>query len=117
MDWKTRWPPTWISKHACSSGIGTGLAKTTMCRAGTPQRIYADFILTLRSDEPDTDDEFHQVFVVETKGLHLKHSSDTAYKRSVFDTCSRHARKADWAELVPAMRNKAMRFEVVDEGE
>lgn len=82
-----------------------------------PQRIYADFILALRSDEPDTDDEFHQVFVVETKGLHLKHSADTAYKRSVFDTCSRHARKADWAELVPAMRNKAMRFEVVDEGE
>ena len=82
-----------------------------------PRRIYADFIVTLRGDEPGTDDDFHQVFVVETKGVHLKASDDTEYKRSVFDICSDHARKADWAEFVPAMRNKAMRFEVVDEDE
>ncbi len=81
-----------------------------------PRRIYADFIVTLRGDEPGTDD-FHQVFVVETKGVHLKASEDTEYKRSVFDICSDHARKADWAEFVPAMRDKAMRFEVVDEDE
>ena len=30
---------------------------------------------------------------------------------------SEHARKADWAEFVPAMRSKVMRFEVVDEDE
>ncbi len=82
-----------------------------------PRRIYADFILTLRSDEPDADDEFHQVFVVETKGVHLKDSADTAYKRSVFDICSRHAKKTDWANVVPAMRSTVMRFEVVDEDE
>ena len=35
-------------------------------------RIYADFIFTLSPDEPDTSDAFHRVFVVETKGLHLK---------------------------------------------
>ncbi|MCY3561088.1 MAG: DEAD/DEAH box helicase family protein [bacterium] len=82
-----------------------------------PRRIYADFIVTLRGDEPGTDDDFHQVFVVETKGVHLKASEDTEYKRSVFDICSDHARKAEWSECVPAMRNKAMRFEVVDEDE
>ena len=82
-----------------------------------PRRIYADFILTLRPDEPDADDEFHQVFVVETKGVHLKDSADTAYKRSVFDICSQHAKKTNWATFVPAMRNTAMRFEVVDEEE
>ena len=32
-------------------------------------RIYADFIFTLRADEADVDDEFHQVFVMETKGI------------------------------------------------
>ena len=80
-----------------------------------PRRIYADFILTLKADEPD--DEFHQVFVVETKGVHLKGSEDTAYKRSVFDICSRHAKKTEWADFVPAMRKAAMRFEVVDEDE
>ena len=82
-----------------------------------PRRIYADFIVTLRGDEPGADDDFHQVFVVETKGVHLKASEDTEYKRSVFDVCSEHARKADWAEFVPAMRTKVVRFEVVDEDE
>ena len=82
-----------------------------------PRRIYSDFIVTLRDDEPGADDGFHEVFVVETKGVHLKASEDTEYKRSVFDICSEHARKADWAEFVPAMRSKIMRFEVVDEDE
>ena len=80
-------------------------------------RIYADFIFTLKADEPDVEDEYHQVFVVETKGMHLKQSSDTEYKRSVFDICSEHAAKKDWAEFVPAMRDKVMRFEIVDEDE
>ena len=82
-----------------------------------PQRIYADFILTLKPNEPDQDDQFHQVFVVETKGVHLKESADTAYKRSVFDICSEHAKKTDWTTFAPAMRNKVVRFEVVDEDE
>ena len=82
-----------------------------------PRRIYADFIVTLRGDDTGEDDGFHEVFVVETKGVHLKASEDTEYKRSVFDICSEHAQKADWATFVPAMRSKAMRFEVVDEDE
>ena len=82
-----------------------------------PRRIYADFVVTLRGDEPGADDDFHQVFVVETKGVHLKASEDTEYKRSVFDVCSEHARKADWADFVPAMRSKVVSFEVVDEEE
>ena len=82
-----------------------------------PRRVYADFIVTLRGDEPGADDDFHQVFVVETKGVHLKGAEDTEYKRSVFDICSTHARKADWAEFVPAMRTKVVRFEIVDEDE
>ena len=82
-----------------------------------PRRIYADFVVALRDDEAGADDGFHQVFVVETKGVHLKEAEDTEYKRSVFDICSEHARKADWAEFAPAMRSKVMRFEVVDEDE
>ena len=82
-----------------------------------PRRIYADFIMTLKPDEPNMDDEFHQVFVMETKGAHLRATEDTAYKRSVFDLCSEHAKKTDWATFVPAMREKVLRFEVVDEDE
>ena len=82
-----------------------------------PRRIYADFIVTLKPDEPGMEDEYHRVFVLETKGVHLKGSEDTAYKRSMFDLCTRHARKTDWAEFVPAMRDKVVRFEIVDEDE
>ncbi len=82
-----------------------------------PRRIYADFILTLEPNEPNADDEFHQVFVMETKGVHLKAAEDADYKRSVFDICSQHAKKTDWADFVPAMRGKVVRFEVVDEDE
>jgi len=80
-------------------------------------RIFADFIFTLRPDETGADDQFHKVFVTETKGLHLKRAADSDYKRSVFDICNRHAKKKDWAEFIPAMRGKVMRFEVVDEEE
>ena len=80
-------------------------------------KIYADFMFTLKPDDPDAADPFHRVFVVETKGLHLKEAADTEYKRSVFDICSRHATRRDWADFVPAMRARAMRFEVVDEAE
>ena len=51
------------------------------------------------------------------KGLHLGGSEDTAHKRSVFDLRSRHAKKQDWAEFVPAMHGGIMRFEIVDEDE
>ncbi|MYB44725.1 MAG: restriction endonuclease subunit R [Acidimicrobiia bacterium] len=82
-----------------------------------PRRIYADFIVTLRGEDAAPEDGFNEVFVVETKGVHLKAAEDTEYKRSVFDICSEHARRADWAEFVPAMTTKTMRFEVVDEEE
>ncbi len=82
------------------------------------RRVYADFVVALRNDEGlKGADGFDQVFVVETKGVHLKEAEDTEYKRSVFDICSEHARRADWAEFAPAMRSKVMRFEVVDEDE
>ncbi len=55
--------------------------------------------------------------MIETKGIHLKQAEDTAYKRSVFDLCSEHAKRTDWAEFVPAMSGIGMRFEIVDEAE
>ena len=83
----------------------------------TRGRIYADFVFALQGGNGDGRDTFSEVFVMETKGLHLTHSEDTDYKRSVFDVCSEQARKTDWAELVPTMRDTVMRFEVVDEQE
>jgi type III restriction enzyme len=80
-------------------------------------RIFADFVFTASRENADRSNPYHEVFVVETKGLHLKLNADTNYKRSVFNVCTEHAKKREWSEFVPAMANKTMRFEVVDEGE
>lgn len=82
-----------------------------------PGRIFADFIFTASRQTADADNAYHDVFVIETKGLHLKLNADTNYKRSVFNVCTEHAKKREWSELVPAMQNKTMRFEIVDEDE
>lgn len=72
-------------------------------------RIYADFIFTVRDGDRK---DFRKVFVLETKGLHLK-NEDTAYKKSVFALCNDHVTRKSWNELVPAMRGKDIRYEVV----
>ena len=38
-------------------------------------------------------------------------------KRRVFDICSEHAARKDWADFVPALRDKVVKFEIVDEDE
>lgn len=76
-------------------------------------RIFADFIFTIVGDKKS---DYRQVFILETKGLHLK-NEDTSYKKSVFDLCNKHAKKTTWNELAPAMRNKEIDYEVLFEDE
>lgn len=78
-------------------------------------RIFADFIFAAKAD--DSPEEFDRVFVVETKGIHLKRFNDTDYKRSVFAVCNEHARRKQWSEFVPGMAGTVMSFEVIDEDE
>ena len=76
-------------------------------------RIYADFIFTLHAGDKA---DYRKVFVLETKGLHLK-NPNTAYKQSVFALCNEHAKRKTWSQLVPAMRDKGITFEVVFQDE
>ena len=76
-------------------------------------RIYADFIFTTNGGAKGN---FRKVFVMETKGLHLK-NENTAYKQSVFALCNKHAKKKSWNELVPSMRDKEITYEVVFQDE
>lgn len=85
-------------------------------------RIFSDFIFTTSDAGENGSESFNRVFVLETKGRHLAgvtdaedKLTDTGYKRSVFTLCSQLAQEKSWAELVPYMRDKQMRFEVVDE--
>lgn len=72
------------------------------------QKIYPDFIFAQKDFKKD----FKKVFVVETKGIHLK-NEDTAYKQSVFDLCNEKAREIDLNELGIIMENRPIQFEVV----
>ena len=78
-------------------------------------RIYADFIFAADGANT-TKEDYRKVFVLETKGLHLK-NEDTAYKQSVFALCNKHAKLKTWNELVPAMQGKEINYEVVFQDE
>jgi len=78
-------------------------------------KIYPDFIFTATASEDK--DDYEQVYVVETKGLHLMGGADTDYKRKMFSICTKEAESRTWAELGPAMKDKVIRFEVLAEDE
>jgi type III restriction enzyme len=78
-------------------------------------RIYPDFIFTAR-DRSATGD-YERVYVVETKGLHIKDNDKTDYIRRVFDICTKQAEARNWGELGSQMKDKVLRFEVLAEDE
>jgi type III restriction enzyme len=78
-------------------------------------KIYPDFIFTATASEGE--DDYDEVYVVETKGLHLIGSSDTDYKRKMFSLCTKEAKSRTWSELGLVMKDKVLRFEVLAEDE
>ncbi|MBN2568755.1 MAG: DEAD/DEAH box helicase family protein [Deltaproteobacteria bacterium] len=78
-------------------------------------KIYPDFIFTAKTSEEK--DAYEQVYVVETKGLHLMGSEDTEYKRKMFSICTKEAESRSWKELGTIMKDKVLRFEVLAEDE
>jgi len=76
-------------------------------------RVFADFIFTDKSNG----NGFNKVFVVETKGLHLKDSDDTKYKKALFDLCNDRAKETTLTELGIKLPAKDISFLVVDESE
>jgi type III restriction enzyme len=78
-------------------------------------RVYPDFIFTAR-DKAATGD-YERVYVVETKGLHIKDNDKTDYIRRVFDICTKQAKSRNWGELGSQMKDKVLCFEVLAEDE
>lgn len=77
-------------------------------------KVYADFLFSLKDERGA--DGFSKIFVVETKGVHLK-NEDTAYKQELFDLCNEQAKRMSWTELGLDLPEKQLRFEVVFEDE
>ncbi len=77
-------------------------------------KIYPDFIV---SDTNKSDPKgFGDVYVLETKGLHLK-NEDTRYKQDVFELCNQLGVKKAWKELDLDFNEKKFEFQVVFDNE
>lgn len=77
-------------------------------------KIYPDFVFT-KQDEQNADD-YSNIFVVETKGVHLK-NEDTDYKKNVFDLCNKIGSKKEWKEINSEFGEKGIEFQVIFEDE
>ena len=77
-------------------------------------KIYPDFIFTDTGDKKQ--DDYNKVYIVETKGLHLK-NEDTDYKKNVFDFCNKLGLQKDWRELNLEFAEKKIEFQVIFEHE
>lgn len=77
-------------------------------------KIYPDFIASDVNKENQSD--YGNVFVLETKGLHLK-NEDTKYKQDVFALCNEMGAKKTWKELDLDFPDKKVEFQVVFEDE
>jgi type III restriction enzyme len=78
-------------------------------------KIYPDFIFTDMS--PSNVNDYDSIYVIETKGLHLKGSEDTAYKTTIFDFCNSLGKQRDWRELNLEFKDKRIAFHVIYEDE
>ncbi len=79
-----------------------------------PHRIYPDFIFTSGVKEAAAD--YSHIYVIETKGLHIKDSDKTNYIRKLFSICTEQAKKIKWGELGLKF-DKKLKFEVLAEDE
>ena len=61
--------------------------------------------------------EFTDVYVLETKGLHLKGNEDTEYKQQLFDLCNSLSKPRPWDEVAQEMAEHEVQFKVIFEDE
>jgi type III restriction enzyme len=76
-------------------------------------RVFADFIFTDKANG----NGFNRVFVVETKGLHLKDNDKTTYLKKLFDLCNDRAREMTLTDLGMKLEANDISFLVVDESD
>ena len=77
-------------------------------------KIYPDFIFSDVNEQ--NQDDYNKVYVIETKGLHLK-NEDTDYKKNVFDFCNKLGHQKDWQELNLEFGTNRIEFQVIFEDE
>lgn len=71
------------------------------------QRIFPDFVFTTGAEGSGKADA---VYVLETKGEHLKGNLDTEYKSSVFDLCNKLAKEYTLNDLGLALKDRPIKY-------
>jgi len=82
------------------------------------QRVYSDFVV-LGHDAPDGLNlpKLSTVYVLETKGIHLKNNSDTTYKQELFKLCHEQSQPRPWDEIARSFSDHRLQFQVLFEKE
>lgn len=80
-------------------------------------RVYSDFVV-LGRDAPDqmNVERISKVYVLETKGLHLK-NEDTDYKKELFRLCNELSSPKPWNVIEQEFGEHSVQFQVVYEDE
>lgn len=73
-------------------------------------KIFPDFITA--DINKDHKDEYDTIYVLETKGIHLK-NDDTKYKQDVFALCNELGAKKAWSELFNEFPDHNFEFQVL----
>ena len=81
-----------------------------------PNKVYPDFMV-FSNREQGVLAEFTDVYVLETKGLHLKGNEDTEYKQQLFDLCNGLSKPRLWNEVAQEMAGHDVQFRVIYEDE
>ncbi|MDD1745534.1 MAG: hypothetical protein LUQ20_06995, partial [Candidatus Methanoperedens sp.] len=76
-------------------------------------KIYPDFILSEK--DSNVKDDYSKIFVIETKGWHLK-NEDTDYKKNIFEFCNKIGIQKNWTELNTEF-DQRIEFQVIFEDE
>jgi type III restriction enzyme len=82
-------------------------------------KIYPDFVAAKATSPSEIslgEADYDTVFVLETKGIHLK-NEDTKYKQDVFTLCNELGAKKAWKELFDEFPDHDFEFQVVFEDE
>lgn len=81
-----------------------------------PSKVYPDFMVFAKNNA-DPAAEFSVVYVLETKGLHLKGSDDTTYKQKLFALCNELCYPRPWNEINQEMANHRVHYQILVEDE
>ncbi len=76
-------------------------------------KIYPDFLAAEKHKE---NDDYAKVYVLETKGIHLK-NEDTKYKQDIFTLCNELGAKKAWKDLFGEFPEQNFEFQVIFENE